>query len=79
MLIIDQFGQPFGIRFVANVPSAHRIEFVERRSWICLGHFCQSQVDGVGQDHCQQCQPVLGQRIGAQVRKMPGKIRPLID
>ena len=61
------------------MPGAHGIKFVERRSRTCLRHFCQPQVDGVGQDHCQQCRPVLGQRIGAQVRKVPGKVRPLID
>jgi hypothetical protein len=53
MLIIDDFGEGFGVGLIPHMPSSQAIELIKSSSWTSFGHLCQAQVDRISQDDGQ--------------------------
>ena len=51
MLVIDDFGEGFGVGLLTNVPSSQVVELVKGSPWTRLSHLCQTQVDRIRQDY----------------------------
>ena len=79
MLVVHQFSERHGVRFVADMPGAQRIELVKGCSRTRLRHFGETKIDRVGQYNGQQRRAILCRRSVPLMRKVASEMSPAIN
>ena len=76
---VDQIGQGCRVGLFADVPGLQPREFGVRRSRTRIGHFGQTQIDRVGENHGQELGTIRGALAGFDMREMAREAGPRID